>query len=127
MFLYGLRARPIGADMEVGKKAKSFVEHPTEEEKSKWGFNVRFGYISTLEELSSDFVQNHELVDLSVDEQWEKCVSVMQYIIKKDRYELFLSKQFYQQIGMNEDEFLNLCNKHGFDCEDEAYVFSAEQ
>ncbi len=124
-FYYGLRARPFGADPHLASCGclKSIAE-ASEEQKKDFGTNVRHGVFITTEALDVDFIKNHELVDLQVlsGESWSRALSVVDYLVKRENYNAYLTPNFYKQINMNKQEFAGLCANRGFNNEDELFV-----
>jgi len=125
-YLYGLKARPLGADMALASIKKKDVlsyDEVSDELTTLLGSGVRHGLIVTDYKLEDEFVANHELVDVQavLNSNYNRAKKVIKYLVKKGKRELYLTKGFYTQIEMSEDEFIELCCDYGFESEDEFY------
>lgn len=124
-FQYGLRARPFNADPKLSECDWIGVElNPTNEQKKEFGSAIRHGILETNVKLDDEFVLRHELVDLSLlkNSPLNKAIKVIDYLVKRESYNMFLTPNFYNQIQMSADEFLLLCAENGYDSEDELYT-----
>jgi len=124
-FQYGLQARPFSADPQLSRCKWTNIElNPSDEMKSEFGVAIRHGVLETEEKLDSEFIAKHELVDLSLlkESSWNRIIKTIDYLIKRENFNMFLTPNFYSQIQMNAEEFLEECINHGFDNEDELYA-----
>jgi len=120
-FLYGLQARPFSADPALSSHGVNFIplEEVSDESITSLGRAVRHGVISTVEPLSDDVIQKHELVDIQklLNAPLNKVKDTIAYLITHSKDDLYLTKAFYNTIGMTEDEFISLLCEHGYESE----------
>jgi hypothetical protein len=124
-FQYGLQARPFSADPQLSCCKITGIElNPSDEQKKEFGVAIRHGIIETENKLDSEFVAKHELVDLSLlkESSWNRIIKTIDYLVKREKYNMFLTPDFYSQIQMGTKKFHEECVNHGFDCADELYA-----
>jgi hypothetical protein len=125
-YRYGLQARPFSADPQLANANwKTIVTSDKIDEalKGQLGNAVRHGIMITSTKLDDEFIAKHELVDIKafLNSGYNKVKKVIQYLVDKNKRHLFMTKGFFSQIEMSEDEFITLCCDYGFESEDELY------
>lgn len=133
-FRYGLQNRPFSADFGLSKCDWNVVisaDKVYDDIKEKLGSGVRHGIITTNTKLDEEFIKAHELVDIDLvlDAKWLNILKVIDYLAKREKCNFYLTKAFFNQIEMSEDEFTKIIKEHGYDdadvlfCEREELVW----
>lgn len=128
MYSYGLKARPFSSDYTLSETDWSTLVTPLKvaEHMSNVFKGVtlhdsmtRHGILVTNTQLSEEEVLKHELVDIQaeIDSPWNRVLKVIDYLVKKNATEKYLTKAFYMQIEMDEDAFIDVLCQRGYECE----------
>lgn len=113
LFRYGMKNRAYGAGTfpESAKVVEVINDALLEDRKYH-------SLVICSEALSSEQIGHFELEDISFMEKggddWVNIEKTIDYLISKDKEKLYLSDNFYKQIGIDEEKFNNLVSKNGY-------------
>lgn len=126
LFIYGMRSRPF--DVGTFPDREGFISAKVGE--TRFGEDPLVGenYYNMLiytTPLSKEDVENFQLDDMNYlnrgGERWDKIVSTTEYLAKRGKESDFLSENFFHNIKMDEDEFLEILSVNGIENPSDLY------